>query len=65
MPWLGETAMPPAMFGTETLAMVMSSTTMKLPTASRNPASIKAPPFRGAGSAKDGWVWDTGAASAG
>src|SRR5579872_1094810 len=44
--------MPPAMLGTETLAMVMSSTTMKLPTASRNPASSSAEPFSGIGSAE-------------
>src|SRR5439155_24170669 len=38
------------MVGTETLAMVMSSTTMKLPTASRKPARIRAPPRSGTGS---------------
>ena len=50
VPWLGETASPPAMLGTETLAMVMSSTTMKLPTASRTPPRISAAPVSGIGS---------------
>src|SRR5580704_11601351 len=44
VPSLGATARPPAIVGTETLAMVMSSTTMKLPAASRKAASQSTPP---------------------
>src|ERR1700722_12846807 len=38
VPWLGDTARPPAMFGTDTLVIVMSSTTTKFESASRPPA---------------------------
>src|SRR6185437_2284813 len=54
VPSLGATASPPAIVGTETLAMVMSSTTMKLPTASRKAANQSAPPCIVAGWA--GWA---------
>ena len=47
VPWLGETARPPAMSGTETLVMVVSSTTMKLESASRLPANHRDAPLMG------------------
>src|SRR5450631_3036851 len=47
VPWLGETASPPAMFGTETLVIVMSSTTTKLEMASRLPAIHNGVPLIG------------------
>ncbi len=47
VPWLGETARPPAMFGTETLVMVVSSTTMKFDSASRLPANHSDAPLIG------------------
>jgi hypothetical protein len=52
VPSFGATARPPAMVGTDTLAMVMSSTTMKLPVASRNAASIRFAPASGAGAGR-------------
>src|SRR5579862_3590975 len=67
VPSLGATASPPAMVGTETLAMVMSSTTMKLPTASRKAASQSAPPCNVAGcaGAAAGTAWAAAMALAG
>src|ERR1700742_3154468 len=44
VPSLGATARPPAMGGTETLAMVMQSRTMSFPAASRKAASQSTPP---------------------
>src|ERR1700729_3001044 len=38
VPWLGDTARPPAMFGTDTLVIVISSTTTKFERARRPPA---------------------------
>src|SRR4051812_15381787 len=63
VPWAGDTASPPAMCGTATLAMVMSSTTRKLAAASSRPPRISAPPCKGTGAA---WALasDMGAPSA-
>ena len=51
VPSLTDTAMLPAMWGTETLTMVMSSTAMKLAMASTPIAAANARPLSGAGPA--------------
>ena len=43
----GETARPPAMLGTLTLVMVVSSTDMKLASASRKPTVQSVAPVKG------------------
>src|SRR5215471_329113 len=48
VPWLALMPRPPAMVGTDTLAMVMSSTAMKLALASRTAASHSLAPCSGA-----------------
>ena len=48
VPWLPEMPRLPAMCGTETLAMVVSSTTMKLVSASTAPARMRRNPVSGA-----------------
>ncbi len=54
VPSLADTPRPPAMFGTETLAMVVSSTTMKLASASTMPAAQSIPPVSAAGATTGG-----------
>src|SRR5690606_30361951 len=54
VPWAGDTARAPAMCGTETLAMVVSSTTMKLASASSTAATISREPCSGSGTARPG-----------
>src|SRR3546814_14662405 len=51
MPWVGETASPPAICGTDTLAIVMSSTTTKLASANAKDATNSRTPVSGCGSA--------------
>src|SRR5665647_477670 len=51
VPSLTDTAMLPAIWGTETLTMVMSSTAMKLAIAKTPIAAANARPLRGAGPA--------------
>src|ERR1700744_3672973 len=46
-PWLVEAPSAPEMFGTETLAMLRSSTATKLASASSTPAAQRAPPVSG------------------
>src|SRR5262249_34932325 len=58
VPSLGETARPPAMWGTETLVMVVSSTTMKLASARQTPATSRAGPVRGTGASIFGRAGD-------
>src|SRR4051794_27956348 len=48
MPWLVDAPKAPEMFGTETLAMLRSSTATKLARARSTPAAQSAPPVRGA-----------------
>ena len=48
VPWSVETPRLPAMVGSETLAMVESSTCMKVPNASANAVIASGPPFSGA-----------------
>src|SRR5215469_18134542 len=48
VPWLALMPRPPAIFGTDTLAMVMSSTAMKLALASSTAVSHRAAPRSGA-----------------
>src|SRR5690606_36349251 len=52
VPWAGDTARAPAMCGTDTLAMVVSSTTMKLASASSTAAVISRVPCSGSGTAR-------------
>src|ERR1700719_3536909 len=47
VPWLGETARPPAMLGTETFVIVVSRTTTKFEMASRLPANHSDAPLIG------------------
>src|SRR5580698_1935031 len=58
VPWLVATPRLPEMVGTATLAMEVSSTSMKVPSASPTVSNASVPPFSGAGSA-------AGAATAG
>src|SRR5476649_2205371 len=48
VPWLVETPRLPAMVGSETLAMVESSTCMKVPKASASAVTASGPPVMGA-----------------
>src|SRR3546814_12468565 len=54
VPCVGDTARPPAICGTDTLAMVESSTTTKLASASAKAAASSRTPFSGRGSARIG-----------
>src|SRR5262249_11474485 len=58
VPWLLLMPRLPAMLGTETLAIVMSSTAMKFASASTIAAAQSMPPLRGASWAELDWVPD-------